>query len=122
LVSGRLIDVAPVNQPAYKDSTVGLRSLAKFKDAPLPEVIDLAVTGSLGKLFTRSDRPPAKRMSGRQALVELMAKAPGQAPVFGPLAKMQLKLKRASWDTANKPLSGRQALTEILAKRPGPQL
>jgi HK97 family phage prohead protease len=34
LISGRLIDVAPVREPAYPDSTVGLRSLAKHLGVP----------------------------------------------------------------------------------------
>jgi len=55
LVSGRLMDVAPVNTPAYEDTTVGLRSLAKKFDAPLEEVRKLAGDNELIKFFKRTD-------------------------------------------------------------------
>ena len=52
LFSRRLIDVAPVNMPAYLDSNVGLRSLARFVDAPVEEIIDLHIRAELRKLVT----------------------------------------------------------------------
>lgn len=55
LISGRLMDVAPVNTPAYEDTSVGLRSLAKKFDAPLEEVRKLAADGELVKFFKRTD-------------------------------------------------------------------
>lgn len=61
LLSGQLVDVAPVNSPAYPDTSTGLRSLAVRSGAdldtvrsaddlrrflkPAPTVIDLAPTG-----------------------------------------------------------------------------
>jgi uncharacterized protein len=57
LLSGQLVDVAPVNTPAYMDTSTGLRSLAEAKDADLDEIRALAEAGELGKLFTRSDTP-----------------------------------------------------------------
>jgi uncharacterized protein len=69
LVSGRLIDVAPVNTPAYTDSTVGLRSLARHVNAPLEDVLALARRNELRKLLTRTDVPsPRIRRSARHAL------------------------------------------------------
>lgn len=76
LVSGRLIDVAPVNTPAYRDSSVGLRSangeptelggallgpqvayrsLAKKFDADVEEVLRLAKEDALVRFFKRTD-------------------------------------------------------------------
>jgi hypothetical protein len=55
LLSGRLIDVAPVNTPAYPDATVGLRSLARFVDAPLEDVVAIAKQNELRKFFIRTD-------------------------------------------------------------------
>jgi Escherichia/Staphylococcus phage prohead protease len=51
LVTGKLIDVAPVNTPAYLDTSSGLRSLAKWADAPLEEVRSMADAGDLRKFF-----------------------------------------------------------------------
>lgn len=63
LVSGKLIDVAPVNVPAYDDTSVGLRSLAQKFEADYEEVRKLASEDALIKFFKRTDGPqaPAKR-------------------------------------------------------------
>lgn len=75
LVSGRLFDVAPVNTPAYLDTSVGLRgatearslggaqlgpdiafrSLAKQFEAEIDEVRKMAAANDLMKFFKRSD-------------------------------------------------------------------
>lgn len=55
LLSVRLMDVAPVNTPAYLDTSVGLRSLAKAKDVPVDDVAKMAESNELRKLFSRSD-------------------------------------------------------------------
>lgn len=54
LVSGKLVDVAPVNSPAYLDTSSGLRSLAKWADAPFEEVRSMAGAGELRKFFGKS--------------------------------------------------------------------
>lgn len=54
LISGRLYDVAPVNTPAYDDTSVGIRaldSLARKFDRELAEVRSLADEQRLGDLF-----------------------------------------------------------------------
>lgn len=79
LVSGRLIDVAPVSTPAYRDSTVGMRSLAKKMDAKLEEIVSLAKSDELRKLFVRTDGQPAKP----------------KANMFGPAARMAILAKKA---------------------------
>ena len=62
LVSGKLVDVAPVDQPAYLDTSVGARSLAgaleslaKKFDADVEEVRSLSQAGDLTKFFKRTD-------------------------------------------------------------------
>ena len=61
LLSGALVDVAPVNTPAYPDATAGLRSLATKFDAPIAEVRSLAEANDLRRFFTRTDNAgPAK--------------------------------------------------------------
>ena len=42
LLTGQLVDVAPVNMPAYPDATAGLRSLATHMGVALDEVRNLA--------------------------------------------------------------------------------
>lgn len=62
LLSGKLVDVAPVNVPAYDDTSVGLRSLARKFEADVEEVRALAAANELIKFFKRTDGgTPAKR-------------------------------------------------------------
>lgn len=51
LLSGQLVDVAPVNTPAYLDTSSGLRSLAARAGAELAEVRAAADEGALGKFL-----------------------------------------------------------------------
>ncbi len=73
LVSGQLVDVAPVNMPAYTDTSVGLRSLAEKMSAPVEEVRKLAEQNELRRFFVRTDGPKP-RAFGPAALLELKAK------------------------------------------------
>ena len=52
LLRGKLVDVAPVDSPAYLDTSTGLRSLAEKRELDLAEVRALADAGELGKLLT----------------------------------------------------------------------
>jgi HK97 family phage prohead protease len=68
----RLVDVAPVNAPAYLDTTAAVRSLAKRFDALEEEVRKLALTNELVKFFTRTDGPSAPvRRSPQAALARV---------------------------------------------------
>lgn len=74
LVSGRALDVAPVNTPAYEDTSVGTRSidgalasLAKKFDADMAEVRGLAQAGELRKFFVRTDGPKAEPTNSAHA-------------------------------------------------------
>jgi phage head maturation protease len=75
LVSGRLIDVASVNTPAYEDTSTGLRSLARKFDADLEEVRTLAAHDELIKFFKRTDAvdPKVRRRSAQAALARVQA-------------------------------------------------
>lgn len=73
LLSGRLVDVAPVNSPAYMDTSVGTRNIAldslahKF-DADPAQVRTMATAGELIKLFTTTDRTAGDFTTSRVAL------------------------------------------------------
>lgn len=54
LISGQLVDVAPVNTPAYPDSSAGLRSLAEKVQAPLEEVRSAAQAGDLRRFLVKT--------------------------------------------------------------------
>lgn len=51
LISGQLIDVAPVNMPAYVDTSSGLRSLAEARGVDEGEVAQMAAEGRLQDLI-----------------------------------------------------------------------
>lgn len=52
LLSGQLVDVAPVNTPAYQDTSTGLRSLAELRGLDLAEVASRAAAGDLASLLS----------------------------------------------------------------------
>lgn len=83
LLSGQLVDVAPVNDPAYLDTSTGLRSLAEKAGAELDEVRAAAEAGEL-KRFLGAPAPtiipptgqgdPHPVMAVRQRRAELMSR------------------------------------------------
>ncbi|MEU0102399.1 HK97 family phage prohead protease [Streptomyces sp. NPDC006267] len=76
LVAAQLVDVAPVNIPAYPDSSAGLRSLAAHVGADIEEVRSLAQQDELRKFFVRTDGPqaPRKQTLGAAARMALLAR------------------------------------------------
>ncbi len=91
LVSVRLVDVAPVNIPAYLDTTVGkrdnsrgvaLRSLAAKVQAPIEDVIGAE---DLRKFLQRSDGESTRAASRKRT--------------FGPQARMTLLGSRDKWSS-----------------------
>lgn len=79
LHSVQLIDVAPVNTPAYTDTSAGLRSLAAHVGADVEEVRSLAEADELRKFFVRTDRSgkpvkKEKRTFGPAAAAALLAR------------------------------------------------
>lgn len=73
LLGVKLVDVAPVNVPAYPDASVGLRSLAERFDADVAEVRSLAEQNELRKFFVTTERQ-APLTSGAHARLELLQK------------------------------------------------
>jgi uncharacterized protein len=96
LVSGKLIDVAPVSTPAYRDTTVAMRSLAQHMGVPVGDIIELSSEDELRKLFVRTDRTAVRTerraLSSADAKARLMAKAP--KPLSPVVAKMRLLAKK----------------------------
>jgi len=74
LLSGQLIDVAPVNSPAYLDTSTGLRSLANKFEADFEEVRSLAQKDELRKFFKVTTGPQAPQKRSAAARLA-MAKA-----------------------------------------------
>lgn len=79
LMSVRLYDVAPVNTPAYEDTSVGLRSvdgalasLARKFEADMAEVRSLAEAGDLIKFFKRSDKSEPRTISSQEAMAKVL--------------------------------------------------
>jgi uncharacterized protein len=78
LLDGKLVDVAPVNTPAYDDTSSGLRSLARKMHATEEEVRKLAEAKELGKFFVRTDVAAPATVLGPNARALIMAR---RAPV-----------------------------------------
>jgi HK97 family phage prohead protease len=79
LTAVQLVDVAPVNTPAYADTSAGLRSLAAKFDADVEEVRSMAKADELRKFFVRTDGPQPKKvarkgMFGPAAAAALLAR------------------------------------------------
>jgi HK97 family phage prohead protease len=86
LMTGQLVDVAPVVSPAYMDSSAGLRSLAEHFEADLEEVRSMAAENDLRRFFVKTEagKPASKPVKPR---------------TFGPAAALQLLAKRADpWE------------------------
>ncbi|MFI6560389.1 HK97 family phage prohead protease [Streptomyces sp. NPDC050534] len=80
LTGVQLVDVAPVNNPAYNDTSAGLRSLANKFDADFEEVRSMAKADELRKFFVRTDGPQPKKAARRG--------------MFGPAAAAALLARR----------------------------
>lgn len=78
LHSVQLVDVAPVNTPAYTDTSASMRSLAAHVDADVEEVRKLAEADELRKFFVRTDRggkpAPQPKTFGPAAAAALLAR------------------------------------------------
>ena len=108
LISGRIIDLAPTNDPAYESATCSMRSLAEYVNVDVAEVRRYAEAGELGRFLKRTDLPsgrvpstPLTRAEGKSRLREL-----GQVHVRDS-ARIPAQLR--------KQLSSKQAQLEVLA-------
>lgn len=77
LLTGQLVDVAPVISPAYVDTSAGLRSLAQKFDAEVEEVRALAADNELRRFFVKTEKgmsaaKPKRRLSGAAALARVL--------------------------------------------------
>ena len=76
LHTGETVDVAPVVDPAYVDTTAGLRSFANHFDADFEEIRSMAEANELRRFFTRTDRssiqPPKPKVAATAAMMQLM--------------------------------------------------
>jgi HK97 family phage prohead protease len=120
LLSGRLIDVAPVSRPAYSTTSVGLRSLARHVDAPIEDVVKYAEADELRKFFVRTG---SDGLSGAAARAQMIRKRYPR-PLYGRVAKMQMMAKRWPEWSEPEPLSGIAARARMVAMRyprPGPK-
>lgn len=131
LLSGRLIDVAPVDVAAYPTGTsAALRSLARWAEAPISDVLERAERNELRGFFTRTDRPSVGRrpMSGAVAKAYIMGRRwpddsryrePQQRrPMSGALAKTIIMGKRWPELEQRPPMSGRAARLYLMTRRP----
>jgi len=79
LLTGQLVDVAPVNAPAYLDTSAAMRSLAAQMNADVEEVRSAAEVNELSRFFVRTDNAgPATRQKptlfGPSAAAALLAR------------------------------------------------
>ena len=75
LHTGQLVDVSPVVDPAYPDTSTGLRSFAEHFGADPAEVRSMADARELRRFFARTDRPSrAPKVNAVSAMMQLMEK------------------------------------------------
>lgn len=79
LTSVQLVDVAPVNSPAYLDTSAALRSLADHKHVDPDELRSMAERDELRSLFVRTDgkgpkAQPKPRLFGPAAAAALLGR------------------------------------------------
>jgi uncharacterized protein len=131
LNSCRLIELGPTANPAYLNSSVSLRSLAKFCDAPLSDIEERAATGDLRGLL-KITSGPLKPMASFKGRIEEMRKRLAQEryiPVEEPETEKSRGTRIFPEPTEEQPVSdkprtawGRQALITTMAAKPnGPE-
>jgi HK97 family phage prohead protease len=127
LLSVRLLDVAPVTRAAYPDATVGLRSLARYMDAPIEDVVKRAERDELRAFFVRTGSPRVETRGRRpeECLAELAAKRhpDGSPRVTKPTPQQRLiELMRHGkyGPPPTTPKDGRLAWIETMGRRFGP--
>lgn len=78
LLNVQLVDVAPVDDPAYPDATAGLRSLAEHFDADFEEVRKMAADDELRKFFGTTEKVLKRakpKTLGAAARMEILGRA-----------------------------------------------
>lgn len=90
LVTGRTVDVAPVNSPAYMDTSTGLRTLAEARSIPVEDVARMAVEGNLADLLSKA---PTVVDLGARSSEPTSDPAPVEQPSSTPSGRVQLLLR-----------------------------
>jgi len=118
LVSGKLIDVAPVVQPAYLNTSVSMRSLARHVHAPYEDVVRYAESDRLAEFFVRSDRSSRPMSACNRQLALLEKRWPATKPSAPPSARQrQLEVMARRWREPSAPMSRAAAVAATLAKK-----
>jgi uncharacterized protein len=77
LLSVRLMDVAPVNMPAYEDTSVvtrgAIESLARKFEADPAEVRQMSADNDLTKFFKRTDKVEPRTISSQEAMAKVLS-------------------------------------------------
>jgi HK97 family phage prohead protease len=94
LVSGQLIDVAPVNTPAYTDTSSGLRSLAERREMPVEDVARIAAEGRLSDLLSAAPVVIDLGEQREDPKPEPVEQAPATPPARIQLLRRELDLKQ----------------------------
>jgi len=89
LVSAQLVDVAPVNTPAYTDTSTGLRTLAEARSIPVADVARMAADGTLADLLSKA--PTVIDLGTRSEPTP--DPAPVEQPSSTPSGRVQLLLR-----------------------------
>lgn len=94
LISGQLVDVAPVNTPAYTDTSTGLRSLAAKREMPVEDVARIAAEGRLSDLLTAAPVVIDLGETREDPKPEPQEQAPATPPARIQLLRRELDLKK----------------------------
>ena len=94
LIATRLVDVAPVNTPAYLDTSSGLRSLAEARGLSFDEVREAAEANRLGDLMTTAPVADEERSADEEIVETPQVDNHGLVVIRQRL--MQLQLRRPS--------------------------
>jgi uncharacterized protein len=105
LLSVQLLDIGPVVSAAYLSSTAtagsaGLRSLARWADAPIADVENYAARGELRSFFTVTGRSRSSRpLTPRQKLLVTMGRrwTPQEHPQQPSVRQRQVELLGKRW-------------------------
>lgn len=89
LIAGRTVDVAPVNSPAYMDTSTGLRTLAEARSIPVEDVARMAAEGTLSSILSKA--PAVFDLGSRSEPTP--DPAPPEQPSSTPSGRVQLLLR-----------------------------
>jgi HK97 family phage prohead protease len=118
LNSCKLIELGPTANPAYLNSSVSLRSLARFCDAPLSDVEERAAAGDLRGLLTITSGPPKPTASYKGRIDEMRKRLAQERYVPAEETEPAEAPEPAPEPVAAKTIQGRSALIKTLEMAP----